>query len=128
MRGEYRYVVLTDGQSTATEQQISDNDNNETAELGTFHFIFPEDQRVKPFRTEGADDEEEDEDDDDDEPVAKASSSVSGKSSTSSSVVVDSLEKFVLRVVVKLSSSPISGILILSRVTFRTDSALFNSD
>jgi len=85
MRGEYRYVVLTDGQSTATEQQISDNDNNETADLGTFHFIFPEDQRVKPFRTEGADDEEEDDDDDDDEPVAKSSSSASGNSSTSSS-------------------------------------------
>jgi ApaG protein len=84
MRGEYRYVVLTDGQSTASEAQISDNSSNETAELGTFHFIFPEDQRVKPFRAEGADDEEDDDDDDDDEPVTKSSPST-GKAPSSSS-------------------------------------------
>lgn len=82
MRGEYRYVVLGKSQSTATEEQISDNTKNETADLGTFHFIFPEDQRVKPFRSEGADDDEDEEEDD--APVAKTSST-SSESSTSSS-------------------------------------------
>lgn len=47
-----RYVVLKQGQDKATEDQIKDG-GNESADLGTFHFIFPEDQRVKPFRAEG---------------------------------------------------------------------------
>ncbi|KAG7367303.1 ApaG domain containing protein [Nitzschia inconspicua] len=68
MRGEYRYVVLENGQETATEEQIK-NGGNETADLGTFHFIFPEDQRVKPFRAD-EDDEEEEEEEDDDDPKA----------------------------------------------------------
>jgi ApaG protein len=73
MRGEYRYVVLKDGQETATEEQIKDG-GNETADLGTFHFIFPDEQRVKPFRAEDDDDEEEEEEEED-EPKAAASSS-----------------------------------------------------
>lgn len=63
MRGEYRYVTLAPGQSTASEEQLK-NKGEATAELGTFHFIFPQDQRVQPFR---ADDEEEDEEEEDDE-------------------------------------------------------------
>jgi ApaG protein len=69
MRGEYRYVTLAEGQETASEEQIKAGGES-TADLATFHFVFPDDQRVKPFR---ADDEEEDEDDDDDdEPAAVA--------------------------------------------------------
>lgn len=67
MRGEYRYEVLAEGQSTATDAQV-ESGGNETADLGTFHFIFPEDQRVKPYRAE----EEDDDEDDDDEDVAPA--------------------------------------------------------
>lgn len=71
MRGEYRYVVLQDGQDTATEEQIKDG-GNETADLGTFHFIFPEDQQVKPFRAEEDDEEEEEEEEEDDDSKASA--------------------------------------------------------
>lgn len=73
MRGEYRYVTLAEGQETASEDQVKAGGES-TADLGTFHFIFPEDQRVKPFRAEDDEDDEE-EDDDDDEPVAEESSS-----------------------------------------------------
>ncbi|GAX11421.1 hypothetical protein FisN_22Lh106 [Fistulifera solaris] len=64
MRGEYRYVTLAPGQTTASEEQLKSK-GEATAELGTFHFIFPQDQRVQPFRAE--DEEEDDEDDDDDD-------------------------------------------------------------
>ena len=63
MKGEYRYEVLAEGQSTATDAQV-ESGGNETADLGTFHFIFPEDQRVKPYRAEEDEDDEDDEDDD----------------------------------------------------------------
>jgi ApaG protein len=72
MRGEYRYVTLAQGQETASEEQIKAGGES-TAELETFHFIFPEDQRVKPFRAE--DEEEDDDDDDDDDEVASKSKS-----------------------------------------------------
>lgn len=62
MKGEYRYVVLSAGQETATPEQVEAG-GNATAELGTFHFIFPEEQRVTPFTPSDDDDEEEDEDD-----------------------------------------------------------------
>jgi ApaG protein len=82
MRGEYRFVVLAPGQSTASEDQIKAG-GEAKAELGMFHFVFPEEQRVKPFRTEGgADDDDEDEEDDDVEPASKAgtlSSAVSNR-------------------------------------------------
>jgi ApaG protein len=77
MRGEYRYVVLAPGQSTASEDQIKAG-GEAKAELGMFHFVFPEEQRVKPFKVEGDDDDEED-DDDDAEPAPKASSAVANK-------------------------------------------------
>lgn len=69
MKGEYRYEVLAEGQSTATDAQV-ESGGNETADLGTFHFIFPEDQRVKPYRAE--EDEDDEDDDEDDEPKAAA--------------------------------------------------------
>lgn len=79
MRGEYRYVVLQAGQETATDAQLEGGSSSQsTAELGTFHFVFPEDQRVKPFRggeTAEDEEEEEEEDDDDDEDSAPAASS-----------------------------------------------------
>ena len=83
MKGEYRYEVLAEGQSTATDAQV-ESGGNETADLGTFHFIFPEDQRVKPYRAE--EDEDDEDDDEDDEPKAAApapkSASCGGKSSS----------------------------------------------
>jgi ApaG protein len=84
MKGEYRYVTLAAGQETASEQQISTGGES-TADLATFHFVFPEEQRVKPFRVEAGDEEDEDEDDDEDEPRAAAKTSVSQASPTSSS-------------------------------------------
>jgi len=75
MKGEYRYEVLAEGQSTATDAQV-ESGGNETADLGTFHFIFPEDQRVKPYRAE-EDEEDDDEDDDDDVSAAKSKASTS---------------------------------------------------
>jgi ApaG protein len=74
MRGEYRYVVLEAGQETATDEQIKDG-GNQTADLGTFHFIFPEEQRVKPFRAETDDDDDEEEEEDEPKSASTASSS-----------------------------------------------------
>ena len=89
MRGEYRYIVLAPGQQTASAEQVEAG-GEANAELGTFHFIFPEDQRVKPFRTEESDDDEDDEDEDDDEeasasqrPSASPASSTPSPSSAS---------------------------------------------
>ena len=82
MSGEYRYVTLAPGQSTASEEQVKSG-GEAKASLGTFHFIFPEDQRVKPVRTEADDDD--DEEDDDDEPVATAAKSVASKPTTTPS-------------------------------------------
>jgi ApaG protein len=68
MRGDYRYTVLAPGQETAP-----DNASEETAALGTFHFIFPDGQRVQPFRSAedtAAEEEEEEEDDADDKVTA----------------------------------------------------------
>jgi len=90
MKGEYRYEVLAEGQSTATEGQV-ESGGNETADLGTFHFIFPEDQRVKPYRAEESDDEDDDEDEDEDDmvksmsPTSTSSSTKQSSSKTSSS-------------------------------------------
>merc|ERR1712238_28020 len=55
-------------QENATDDQVKSG-GDASAELGMFHFIFPEDQRVIPFmRTEDEQDdyyEDEDEDEDD---------------------------------------------------------------
>lgn len=60
MKGEYKYVTLADGQETATDEQIKEG-GDASAELGMFHFVFPEEQRVKPVAA--AYDEEEDDED-----------------------------------------------------------------
>jgi len=79
MSGEYRYVVLTPGQDTATPEQVKDGGDS-AAQLGTFHFVFPEEQRVKPVTLADDDDDDEDEEDDDDDVVATSSSSSSSSS------------------------------------------------
>jgi len=73
MKGEYRYVTLEKGQETATEEQISSG-GEATAELGMFHFIFPEDQRVQPFKSAEVDDDDDDEEEEDDDEVDAKSS------------------------------------------------------
>ena len=84
MRGEYRYIVLAPGQQTASAEQVQAG-GEAKAELGTFHFIFPEDQRVKPFRTEDTEDDDDEDDEEDDDEETSASSRSSTASSTSSS-------------------------------------------
>jgi ApaG protein len=74
MRGEYRYVTLAPGQETASDSQAQAG-VEAVAELGTFHFIFPEDQRVQPFRSDDGDEDDDDEDDDDSTSVAASKSS-----------------------------------------------------
>ena len=75
MKGEYKYVALEADQETATPEQVKAG-GDASAELGMFHFVFPEEQRVKPVQIADDDDsEEEDDDDDDDEddvPMASA--------------------------------------------------------
>jgi len=80
MRGEDRFVTLKDGQETATEEQVQAG-GEATAELGMFHFIFPEDQRVQPFSSATEDDDEEEDEEEEDvsasslkaaEPVTKS--------------------------------------------------------
>mmetsp|Transcript_85313 Transcript_85313/g.246632 ORF Transcript_85313/g.246632 Transcript_85313/m.246632 type:complete len:775 (-) Transcript_85313:82-2406(-) len=84
MSGEYRYVTLEEGQETASDEQIKAGGES-TAELATFHFIFPEDQRVKPFRANEGDEEEDEEDDDDDEPAAPSTKKATAVSRPASS-------------------------------------------
>jgi len=88
MKGEYKYIVLKPGQETATEEQVKAG-GDDSAELGMFHFVFPEEERVKPARST-EDDDEDDNDDSDDVPVAtktatKASSSTSAKATAAAS-------------------------------------------
>lgn len=82
MRGEYRYVTLADGQTTASEEQIKAG-GDATAELGTFHFIFPEDQQVRPFKTGEEDDDDEEEDD---EPEPASTTAVASRPASTPSV------------------------------------------
>lgn len=64
MSGEYRYCILEEGQEKATDEQVNNGQGEAGAELATFHFVFPEDQRVKPVRpSDDDDDDDEDEDD-----------------------------------------------------------------
>lgn len=71
MSGEYRYCTLQEGQETATEEQINGGKGDAAAELGMFHFVFPEDQRVKVSLTN-------EEDDDDDDDAAPSQTVISG--------------------------------------------------
>ena len=63
MCGEYQYCVLGSGQDKATDEQVNKGQGEAGAELATFHFVFPEAQRVKPARP--SDDDDDDDDDDD---------------------------------------------------------------
>ncbi len=74
MKGEYKFVTLSAGQETATEDQIKEG-GDASAQLGMFHFVFPEEQRVKPVSA--AYDEE---DDDDDTKTTTVSSSTTSSS------------------------------------------------
>lgn len=74
MKGEYNYVVLKPDQETATEDQIKEG-GNASAELGMFHFIFPEEQRVKPVISA----------DDEDVSTSSSSTTTTTSSTTSSS-------------------------------------------
>lgn len=73
MSGEYAYCELEEGQETATEEQIKGGKGDGAAKMGMFHFVFPEDQRVKKLTDEeiaaaaAAADDDEDEEYDDDE-------------------------------------------------------------
>ena len=60
MKGEYNFVTLKDGQETASPEQIKEG-GDASAELGIFHFVFPEEQRVKPIQPTEEEDEEEEE-------------------------------------------------------------------
>jgi len=73
MRGEYKYVTLQKDQETATDEQVKTG-GDASATMGMFHFVFPEEQRVKPIRST-ADDDEDDEDDDDDTTYSPPSAS-----------------------------------------------------
>jgi len=66
MSGEYRYCTLEEGQETATDEQVNKGQGEAGAELKAFHFVFPEEQRVKPVRPSEDDEDDEDEDDGDD--------------------------------------------------------------
>jgi ApaG protein len=79
MKGEYNYVVLKDGQDTATPEQV-ENGGDDSAELGTFHFVFPDEQRVKPAKSVEYDD-----DDEDDESPSTSTTVVSSKTTSTSS-------------------------------------------
>lgn len=63
MSGEYRYCTLQEGQEKATDEQVNKGQGEAGAELATFHFVFPEEQRVKPVKPD-ADDDDDDEDED----------------------------------------------------------------
>jgi ApaG protein len=80
MKGEYRYITLAPGQKTATPEQVEAG-GNATANLGMFHFIFPQDQRVTSFRPADVDDEEEEDDDDEEDDTPAAVSSPSAATS-----------------------------------------------
>jgi len=77
MSGEYRYCVLKPGQDKATEEQINKGQGEAGAELATFHFVFPEEQRVKPVRPAN-------DDDDDDEDAGVKTTTVASSKSTAS--------------------------------------------
>ncbi|KAL7484116.1 hypothetical protein ACHAW6_009761 [Cyclotella cf. meneghiniana] len=80
MSGEYRYCTLQEGQEKATEEQVNSGQGEAGAQLATFHFVFPEDQRVKQFRP--YDDDDDDEEEDEDEGV-KTTTMTSSSSKTS---------------------------------------------
>ena len=90
MSGEYKYITLAADQETATEEQVKAG-GDASAELGMFHFVFPEEQRVKPVQIADDDDDDEDEEDEDDEDAAppkaaEAPAAKAGRASPSSTL------------------------------------------
>ena len=83
MSGEYRYCTLEAGQEKATEEQVNKGQGEAGAELATFHFVFPEAQRVKPVRP--LDDDDDEEDDEDGDASAVKTTTVTASSTPSSS-------------------------------------------
>lgn len=81
MSGEYRYCILKEGQEKASDEQVNKGQGEAGAELSTFHFVFPEGQRVKPVRP--SDDDEDDEEDEDD--AVKTTTVASSTASTTPS-------------------------------------------
>jgi len=79
MSGEYRYCVLKEGQEKADDEQVNKGQGEAGAELAMFHFVFPEEQRVKPVRPSDDDD-----DDEDDEADAVKTTTVASSSASSS--------------------------------------------
>ncbi len=79
MKGEYNFVTLKEGQETASPEQIKEG-GDASAELGMFHFVFPEEQRVKPIQS--TEDEEEEEKKESSTSVTKTTSTTSSKSET----------------------------------------------
>ena len=90
MKGEYKYITLAADQETATPEQVKDG-GDASAELGMFHFVFPEEQRVKPVQIADDDDEEEEEEEDDEEEdttpkASEAPAAKAGRASPSSTL------------------------------------------
>ncbi|KAL7532541.1 hypothetical protein ACHAXR_004695 [Thalassiosira sp. AJA248-18] len=75
MSGEYRYCILQEGQEKATDEQVNKGQGEAGAELSTFHFVFPQEQRVKPVKPSDDDDDEDEEEDDSVKTTTVASSS-----------------------------------------------------
>jgi uncharacterized protein affecting Mg2+/Co2+ transport len=101
-------VTLTEGQETASEEQMKTG-GEAKAELGMFHFIFPEDQRVQPIRSAEEDDDEEEEEEDDEpaakSPAAKASTAASTPSSSPASTLPGDVDMTTGDVTVELNDS-----------------------
>jgi len=83
MSGEYRYCILKEGQEKADDEQVNKGQGEAGAELATFHFVFPEEQRVKPVRP--SDDDDDDDEDDDVEDAVKTTTVASSTSSAATS-------------------------------------------
>jgi len=90
MKGEYRYVTLESGQETATEDQVSAG-GEATADLGMFHFVFPEDQRVQPFSRAEEDDDDDDDDDEVEDVKSKSTEAKSRPAATPSATPASTL-------------------------------------
>lgn len=90
MKGEYNYVTLKSDQETATPEQIKKG-GDASAELGMFHFVFPEEQRVKPIQSAPTDEDDED----DDDSTSTVTTTVSSTSTTASSAPSSSRPKSV---------------------------------
>jgi len=96
MRGEYEFNIVEMDVAAGTDAEgnpivkVLNEGGTLSCELGMFHFIFPEDQRVKPVRRAEEDEEEDDDDEDSSsKPAARAASAA--KPSTGSVATTPSL-------------------------------------